>query len=195
MDNNEEHWDEAFDDIFFAKHGVGDMPVDKALAPIRYEIDPNDPTAQEMAFCRLLIKGLNRIDAYIQAFGYEGDEISRNGFSVAARRIMERPRVVRYHYNLLEQVKEFEQEDVQKLISELNEDRQLARDLGQPSAAIAAVKAKANLLGLENSTVNNTTVNISISDEQKNKILSRVANKMLPKHDESLITDAEFKEV
>lgn len=197
MDKNiEDDWDEAFNDIFYEKHGVGDFAVSKDLQPIRYEVDPNQVTGQEAAFCRLLVKGIGRIDAYIQAFGYEGDEMTRNGFGMAAKRIMDRPRVIRHHFELQERIREFEQEDLKKLVSELNEDRQLARDLGQPSAAIAAVKAKANLLGLENNTAGNTTVNISISDDQRQKILARVANKLLPKADTfEDVQDVEFKEI
>ena len=43
----------------------------------------------------------------------------------------------------------------ESLARELDEDRELARDLGQPGAAVAAVNAKARLFGLDKQVISN----------------------------------------
>jgi hypothetical protein len=96
-------------------------------------------------------------------------------------------------FELRKAMAEFEEQDMLSLITELNADRQLARDLGQPSAAISALKLKAQLLGLteEKKVTNNITVNLS--DDQKKALLSRIGSRISPRDND--IDDAEYEEV
>jgi hypothetical protein len=181
------------EDLFFSKHGVGDTPVTEREVVLRNIIDPNEPTLQEIRLCKNLIKGMGSIDAYIKAFDYRGDEMTRSGFSSACARILKRPRVALKMYEMRKAMADFEEEDMLSLITQLNSDRQLARDLGQPSAAISALKLKAQLLGLteEKKVTNNITVNLS--DDQKKALLNRIGSRITPRNDD--IDDAEYEEV
>lgn len=184
VDNQDE-----FDEIFFSKHGVGDTPQDNELEAMAHRLDPNQPTYTEVQFVKLILKGMERKRAYIQAFGYEGTEMKDRGFREASLRLLRRPRVAKKMYELQQMIREAEDEDLSKLIKELNDDRKLARDLGQPTAAIAAVKAKANLLGLD--TVSSTTnIKIDISDEQRAQLVDRVKSRL-----NKPVIDAEYTEV
>jgi hypothetical protein len=181
------------EDLFFEKHGVGDTPVTEQEQVLRNLIDPNEPSLPEVRLCKNIIKGMTNVEAYIKAFGYAGDEMSRSSFSYACARILKRPRVAIKMFELRKAMAEFEEQDMLSLITELNADRQLARDLGQPSAAISALKLKAQLLGLteEKKVTNNITVNLS--DDQKKALLNRIGSRIAPRKDD--IDDAEFEEV
>jgi hypothetical protein len=179
---------DEFDAIFFGKHGVGDVPIDSEFAVIAHQMNPNEPTLPELMFCRFLVKGDSQPDAYMKAFGYDGSEYVRDTFGRMAYRLLKRPRVSKALFEMKEKVNALMNEDLATLVSELNDDRKLARDLGQPSAAIAAVKAKANLLGLDQSTTQNMTINVSLTDDQKGQLLSRIARRS-----SSRIEDAQFE--
>jgi hypothetical protein len=181
------------EDLFFEKHGVGDTPVTEQEQVLRNLIDPNEPSLPEVRLCKNIIKGMTNVEAYIKAFGYAGDEMPRNSFSSACARILKRPRVAIKMFELRKAMAEFEEQDMLSLITELNADRQLARDLGQPSAAISALKLKAQLLGLteEKKVTNNITVNLS--DDQKKALLSRIGSRISPRDND--IDDAEYEEV
>lgn len=179
---------DAFDDIFFSKHGVGDVPIDKELANIKHQINPNIANARELEFARLVVRGENKVNAYIKAFGYDGTEFHRTTFYAHTNRLMKRPRVATAIYDLQKKVEDLAGEDMAQLIKELNEDRKLARDLGQPAAAISAVKVKASLLGLDNvQPTNNITINLG--DEQKKQIIERIGKQLIAKN----AIDAEYK--
>lgn len=166
---------DPFDEIFFSKHGVGDTPADKELAKIGNSMDPNLPTLQECVFAKLVVKGSSPKEAYMEAFGFNGTEYHSITYTRNAQKLLERPRVARFVYDLQRKAAELMQEDMANIVSELNEDRELARALGQPSAAITATKTKAQLLGLmdEKRVTNNITVNLS--EEQKKLLLGRVS--------------------
>jgi hypothetical protein len=187
------------DDIFFEKHGVGDAPVsahgdvfDSNKASLIGLIDPMQATLHEIRFCKYLIKGETKRGSYIKAFELTGDEHPYHYYSKAADRLLKRPRVIIKYNEMRDKLVEFEEQEVADIIHELNEDRKLARDLGQPSAAIAAVKAKADILGItkkEKSNVNN--INITLSDDQKKNLLSRVSHMLNP----SQIIDADYTDI
>jgi hypothetical protein len=181
------------EELFFSTHGVGDNPVTERELVLHNLIDPNEPTLQEIRLCKNIIKGMSNIDAYIKAFGYKGDENTRNGFSSACARILKRPRVAIKMYEMRKAMSDFEEEDMLSLITQLNSDRQLARDLGQPSAAISALKLKAQLLGLteDKKIINNITMNLS--DTQKRSLLDRIGSRVSPRNDD--IDDAEYEDV
>ena len=182
---------EGFDDIFFAKHGVGDVPIDRELQIIKHQINPMEATAQELDFCRLIVRGESKRGAYIKAFGYIGNELSPTTFNTYASRILQRPRVALMLHELREKVSDLAKEDIANLVHELNADRKLARDLGKPEAAISAVKAKAALLGLDNSSnQGNTNITINMNDSQKRQILERIGKSLIQRD----VIDAEVVE-
>lgn len=173
--------DKTFEDVFFETHGVSDVAPDPELALLGNALDETLPTFKEVDFALRLAKGENHIDAYIISFGFRGDEVTRSAFSMASKRIQKRPRVSEKIIELKRRASSVAEEDMDKLVHELNEDRKLARALGQPAAAISAVKAKANLLGLEQSNTVHNTLNVNLTDEQKAQLMERVVKKTLPK--------------
>ena len=185
---------DEIDDTFFSIHGVGNNPVVEKIDSVKHMIDPNEPTLQEVRFCKHIIKGMSRIEAYRKAFEVDTSQVSDRAAYSAINRLLERPRVAKKLYELREILMEMEDTDLMAIIHDLNEDRKLARDLGQPSAAIAATKVKATLLGLtnESKTTNNITVNLS--DEQKKGILSRLGHNLLDVTSPP-IEDADFEEI
>ena len=185
---------DEFDDIFFGSHGVGDTPIDKKYDVIAHSINPNVATGDEYAFVRNIVKGESQIESYIKVFGTigrKGQELSRKALTHNASRLLDRPRVQKALFEIQEKHQVFMQEDMTNLVAELNEDRELARALGQPSAAIAAVKAKASLLGLEQQQPVGDTININMNDDQKALIFERVKKKLIAKD----IIDADYVDV
>lgn len=192
---NQEEQDE-FDKIFFAKHGVGHDPMSEEEKKLIHSLDNTKPTYQEIEFVRMFFREGNITDAYIKAFGYKGDEHRRDYFTKLANRLMNRPRVLQKLNDYREKAQALEDEDVANLVYELNKDRDLARQLGQPSAAIAATKAKAQLLGLEKTSVNTMNVVLDLTDEQKKNLLGRVSTRLKEKFkDELPVIDAEYNEI
>ncbi len=171
-----------FDDIFSSTHGVGDAPVatfggsfDSPLAAAVALIDPQVANLREIRFCKNMIKGLSKTEAYIKAFEFNGTEHPRQYFAQAAYLLCKRPRVAIKLQEMHQKLVEFEEQDMVDLIAEINEDRQLARDLGQPAAALSAVKLKAELLGhrRKDPPVTNN-VNLILSEDQKRDMLARI---------------------
>lgn len=171
-----------FDDIFGATHGVGDAPVatfgdkfDSPVAAAASLVDPLMPTLKEIRFCKNIIRGDNQTEAYVKAFEFRGNEHPRAYFAKAAHALLKRPRVAMKLQEMYQKLVEYEEQDMVDIIAEINEDRKLARDLGQPGAALAAVKLKADLLGhkkKEAPVTNN--VNLVLSDTQKQAMLARI---------------------
>lgn len=174
---------------FFKLHGVGDFAVEPELEDFQFLVDKNEASPREKEFCRYIVLGETQTEAYVKAFDKEG-KLDRKNVTVYAHSLLKRKRVAKYYYELLRRRESFLEENLEHLISELNADRKLARDLGQPSAAIQAVKTKANLLGLENATSNKITVNVSLSDDQKENLLARIV-----KRNTDDVLDADYVDV
>lgn len=178
--SNDELYD--FDDIFGATHGLGDAPVavhggsfDSPVAAVVAMIDPQAPTLKEIRFCKYIIRGENNTEAYVKAFEFKGNEHPRSYFAKAAHALLKRPRVAMKLQEMHEKLVEFEEQDMVDIIAEINEDRKLARDLGQPGAALAAVKLKAELLGHRQKVAPVTNnVSLVLSDEQKRAMIARI---------------------
>lgn len=183
--------DDAFDEIFFSKHGVGHDPTNEDEKHM-YSLDNTRATYQEIEFVRLFFREGNITDAYIRSFGYQGDEHRRDYFTRLANRLLERPRVLRKLNEYRAKAQALADEDISNLISELNEDRRLAREMGQPSAAIAAVKTKAQILGLEKSSVNTMNVVLDLTDDQKRNLLGRISKRLSNEQSNEQVIDAEF---
>lgn len=182
---------------FFTVHGVGEYTVPKENKDIDYLIDKTKPTFNEREFVRHMLLGNSQVESYIRAYDKAG-EMARSTATYMASKLIKRKRVKAYYYELMEERDKLAEESLPKLMAELNEDRKLARDLGQPSAAIAAVKAKANMLGLENRPdTNNVTLNI-MADDVKDKLLDRIAQKHIDAKEKSQrgqIIDADFSDM
>lgn len=199
IDGNEvalnDDFEQELDDIFFKNHGVGDTPEDQEMARIGNHLNPNFPTFKEIEFCKMIANGVNKKEAYIKAFGYNGNELKPKSFESNARRLLERPRVGKYLYDLQEKMVNTSLEDVHKLVDELNEDRKLARDLGQPGAAIQAVKTKAGILGLEQKTHVHYNISDSLSEDQREQLLKRIGRSSAKNTENNQIIDAEFTDI
>lgn len=187
--------DDEFDNIFFATHGIGHDPVSDEERRLIHSLDNTRPTWQEIEFVRMFFREGNITDAYIRAFDFNGTEHRRDYFTKLANRLLERPRVIAKLNEYREKAQALADEDVANLVSELNEDRNLARSLGQPSAAIAATKAKATLLGLEKQSVNNMNIVLDLSDDQKQNLLSRIGSRLSKEQSNEQIIDADYKDV
>ncbi len=183
-----------FDDVFFKIHGLGDNPVTDELDYVRNLVDPHEPSLQEIRFCKNLIKGMSAVESYRKAFEVSPETMSNAAVLTAVSRIEKRPRVAKKMYELRKMVMQLENEDLMQIIHELNEDRDLARALGQPSAAISAVKTKATILGLTNETKTTNNITVNLSDDQKKNLLSRIGHRIL-NHADAPIEDADFKEL
>lgn len=112
-----------------------------------------------------------------------------------AEKILKRPRVARKMYELRQRIAEMEDEDLHSIIQDLNSDRKLARDLGQPSAAISATKVKAALLGLTQEKKQTTNITIDLSDRQKQELLSRIGMRTGQIIDHGDAEDADFDDL
>lgn len=185
---------DPFDEIFFKTHGVGHDPEDPDRKLI-HSLDNTLATYQEIEFVRLFFREGNITDAYIAAFGFDGTEHRRDYFTKLANRLLERPRVLKKLNEYRHRAQALADEDVSKLVSELNEDRQLARTLGQPSAAIAATKAKAQILGLEQSSVNTMNIVLDLTEDQKKNLIGRISKRLSPKMENDVIVDAEYTQI
>lgn len=185
---------EDFDDLFFEEHGVGDCPIAKEYEMLGEGIDAHVADPCERRFVKAIVKGQNQTEAYVLAFGSDnkrGVERTREAITMAAVRLMKRPRVAKAMFDVQERMHAAADEDMDTLLAELNEDRVLARALGQPSAAIAAVKAKASLLGLENAPNVTHEHTLKITDDQKTLIMDR-ARKRMTQSKVVQIEDAEY---
>ena len=186
---------DEFDNIFFETHGIGHDPVSNDVQKLMHSLDNSEPTWQEIEFVRMFFREGNVTDAYIKSFNFDGTEHRRDYFTKLANRLLERPRVLKKLNEYRRKAQALADEDISNLINELNEDRHLARTLGQPSAAIAATKAKATLLGLEKSSVNNMNIVLDLSDDQKQNLLSRIGSRLSKERSNEQIIDAEYKEI
>lgn len=184
--------EDEFDKIFFNTHGVGNTPTPQEERHLS-SLDSSLPTYQEIEFVRMFFREGNITDAYIKAFGYVGNEHRRDYFTKLANRLINRPRVMKKLNEYRSKAQALADEDVAQLVHELNQDRELARAMGQVGAAISATKAKAQILGLEKTTTNNLNVVLDLTDDQKRNLLGRVASRLLP--DKESIIDAKFVEL
>jgi phage terminase small subunit len=94
-------------------------------------------------FAQELAKGQSQTGAYLAA-GYKGAKSP----TTAASRLLTNVKVVARVKELQQRGAERAEVTVASLCADLDEDRALARKLGQSSAAVAATMAKAKLLGL-----------------------------------------------
>lgn len=133
----------------------------------------NKLTTKQEKFCKTFIETGNASEAYRQSYDCQkmkGPSINRNAVALLANTKIT-TRVGELQLNLQ---KKFEV-TVQSLSKELDEDRQLARSLGQPGAAISALNVKARIHGLDKHVMSNdpdnpmpATIQVEILRNEKN---------------------------
>tara|TARA_R110002096_G_scaffold129112_1_gene277785 strand:+ start:337 stop:744 length:408 start_codon:yes stop_codon:yes gene_type:complete len=133
----------------------------------------NKLTTKQEKFCKTFIETGNASEAYRQSYDCQkmkGPTINRNAVALLDNTKIT-TRVGELQLNLQ---KKFEV-TVESLTKELDEDRQLARSLGQPGAAISAVNVKARIHGLDKQVVSNdpnnpmpATIQVEILRNEKN---------------------------
>ncbi len=102
-------------------------------------------TPKQERFCQKYIETGNASEAYRQA--YDAENMSNEAIKVEACRLLQNPNVSLTVLNLQEEHRDRHRVTVSSLTAELDEDRELARQINQPSAAISAVMGKAKLHG------------------------------------------------
>lgn len=203
--NNSESFTNSELEQFFSTHGVGTLATEAELFEFRAMVDKSKPTPREARFCIHMISGKSQTEAYMLAFGDNPDRktpLSREYASKAASELIKRDRVKQYYWKLMQERDAVAEEQLPRLIGELNEAKELAHSLGQPAAMVTAIKTKANLLGLENHAPASMTVNLGITEDQRAAILERIAarakqpslHKPLPDTTQPVL-DAEYTDV
>ena len=117
----------------------------------------NKLTTKQEKFCKSFIETGNASEAYRQSYECQkmkGPTINRNAVALLDNSKIA-TRVGELQLNLQ---KKFEV-TVESLSKELDEDRQLARSLGQPGAAISALNVKARIHGLDKQVMSNDPEN------------------------------------
>jgi phage terminase small subunit len=133
----------------------------------------NKLTTKQEKFCKSFIQTGNASEAYRQSYDCQkmkGPTINRNAVALLDNSKIA-TRVGELQLNLQ---KKFEV-TVESLSKELDEDRQLARSLGQPGAAISALNVKARIHGLDKQVMSNdpenpmpATIQVEILRNEKN---------------------------
>ena len=124
-------------------------------------------TPKQEKFCQEFIKTGNQSDAYRAAYNSKNmlpATINNKAYQLINQDDI-RARVVQ----LQERVAKKFEVTVESLTRELEEDRQLARELGQPGAAISALNVKARIHGLDKQIMSNdpdnpmpATINVNV---------------------------------
>lgn len=103
-------------------------------------------TYRQEKFAQKVVETGNQSEAYRQAFGAEN--YSPEALHVQASRMANKPKVLLRVAELQEEAAYMATFTAAKAIQDLEEDRQLARQEGQSSAAISATVHKAKLAGV-----------------------------------------------
>ena len=113
----------------------------------------NNLTTKQEKFCKQFIGTGNASEAYRQSYECQkmkGPTINRNAVALLDNNKI----ATRVGELQLELQKKFEV-SVSSITKELDEDRQLARALGHPGAAISALNVKARIHGLDKQVMSN----------------------------------------
>ena len=115
----------------------------------------------------MFIETGNQSEAYRQA--YNTENMLPDSVTSKASELMRNVHVSSRVTELQQQVAKKFEVTVESLTRELEEDRQLARELGQPGAAISALNVKARIHGLDKQIMSNdpdnpmpATINVNV---------------------------------
>jgi len=113
----------------------------------------NNLTTKQEKFCKSFIETGNASEAYRRSYDCKncnGPTINRNAIA-----LLDNNKIATRVGELQTQLQKKFEVTVETLTKELDEDRQLARSLGQPGAAISAVNVKARIHGLDKQVMSN----------------------------------------
>ena len=113
----------------------------------------NNLTTKQEKFCKQFIETGNASEAYRQSYEckkMKGPTINRNAVA-----LLDNNKIATRVGELQLQLQKKFEVSVSSITKELDEDRQLARALGQPGAAISALNVKARIHGLDKQVMSN----------------------------------------
>lgn len=109
-------------------------------------------TPKNEKFCQNIISGMSGADAYRAS--YNCSHSRDNVIYVRACELLKKPEVAARIDELRQEIVEKSEITALDLISELEDVRLKAMEIGQTSAAVSAIMGKAKLLGLGSETIN-----------------------------------------
>jgi phage terminase small subunit len=110
-------------------------------------------TPKQEKFCHEFIKTGNQSDAYRAA--YNSENMLPTTINNKAYQLVNQDDIGARIAVLQERLNKKFEVTVESLTRELEEDRQLARELGQPAAAISALNVKARIHGMDKQVMSN----------------------------------------
>jgi phage terminase small subunit len=124
-------------------------------------------TPKQEGFCQDYIKTGNQSEAY--RLNYNSGKMLPASINNKAYELMQNVDITSRIATLQERIAKKFEVTVESLTKELDEDRQLARDLEMPAAAISALNVKARIHGLDKQVLSNdpnnpmpATINVNI---------------------------------
>jgi phage terminase small subunit len=124
-------------------------------------------TPKQEGFCQDYIKTGNQSEAY--RLNYNSGKMLPASINNKAYELMQNVDITSRIATLQERIAKKFEVTVESLTRELEEDRQLARDLEMPAAAISALSVKARIHGLDKQVLSNdpnnpmpATINVNI---------------------------------
>jgi phage terminase small subunit len=124
-------------------------------------------TPKQEGFCQDYIKTGNQSEAY--RLNYNSGKMLPASINNKAYELMQNVDITSRITTLQERIAKKFEVTVESLTKELDEDRQLARDLEMPAAAISALSVKARIHGLDKQVLSNdpnnpmpATINVNI---------------------------------
>lgn len=122
-------------------------------------------TTKQEAFAKALTEGCSASEAYRRA--YNAENMSQRSVEVEASKLSNHPEVTLRLVELQERAQKRHDITIDTLTEMLKADRDLARDIEQPSAAVSAVMGLAKIHGL-------ILDKAQISGDEDNPIVTRV---------------------
>ena len=114
-------------------------------------------TVKQEGFCKDYIEIGNASEAYRR--NYNTSKMLPDSINNKAYELLHNVGITSRIGQLQQRLQKKFEVTVESLTKELEEDRQLARDLGQPGAAIAALNVKARIHGLDKQVMSNDPEN------------------------------------
>lgn len=123
----------------------------------------NQLTVKQEKFCHLVVELGNASDAYRQAFDSKAKPES---VYVSASRLLANDKIGLRVSEIRQELRERNRATLDDILAELEEARQLARDIEQPAAMNQASLGKAKLLGLDKQIVDHISSDKSMSPKE-----------------------------
>jgi len=117
----------------------------------------NKLTIKQEGFCKTYIETGNASEAY--RINYNANNMKQESIVVKASELMKNGKVAVRVSELQTIINQKFDVTLESLTREIEEDRQMARDLKQPNAAISALNLKARIHGMDKQVVSNDPEN------------------------------------